>query len=910
MAMESDESTALSSDLYARDNHLTIDSQIDPFSLILQINGSIPPPTLDARPSGLTTDASLPRLHLPTATSQEQLEVPERSTDLLACALQYDDSDFNAQNQMPLAKYEARKRLTELKVDLPALISDPDYDCYELAKAIRKQQQPNLRRETIPLERRNVINDEGLVFPDFVCQLRRKLDQGVYHEKLDVPKEAMHHLVHALQDDRPENENYQFLKEVMPSPTLVRNLAVTPPLSPYDEHEEDFVPDMDVCEVPVASDLSSMLSDDLKAAESAALQKGHERDLSQTLDTDTLPSSPLLNPLDLLVKQSKISSIRMESPQLLMTSPLQNTNDGANIPAILKSIDLDHALPNPESSGVGDLQTPGKDDILELSLETVMEESAAAVLRGIEQEHISIVDAVARVEVPVLDFSIPDPEWHNLPGDTLAHLKWLYESHNITMPPCQRHSRADSKLRWLPFLKNIDSKTLTKEVISCERDPSHIINFPDVKDVPTSADYVWKRLGFAILRELESEEFLEEITSPRNAMSDLASLARKRRLAINAVEVEMSSSSGSDSSIDLVAPSLHKRQTNLLPSIESNSTIPALLSNYMELRTAKRRKQDKSSYFTSTSKPEVGSRSSSIRGPSRSEGNVASLSETIERPQKKTTLQAPCPGPDIPRAPTKLIKGLTLSRKLFFGLEELYPNAEIIERDFDRWNTVAGGQCSVSSPTLVSSLAAEADVIVSPATGIIVTTLLKAIQKPPLGHKGQSSIRERISCVALRYERLIVLVSEANAVDETLRDLTPPEAIAYAEFVGFTIGLDSNVEVLYVGGGEATLLKWLVSSAIRHAPEATESQEHLIEDETQWEVFLRRAGFNAYAAQAILGRLKLNGYNPDGESDCSKTGLVAFITMTDVERLQRFRGLMCGESVLDRVNKTLATRWR
>ncbi|KAI1733612.1 hypothetical protein F4680DRAFT_454769 [Xylaria scruposa] len=907
--MESDDSTGLSSDHYARENHLTIDSQIDPLSLVLQIHGSIPQPIS----SGLITDASLPRLHLPTGASQEQLEVPEESINLLACALEYGDINLGAQYQMPLEKYEAHKRLAEFKIDLPALISDPDYDCYELAKAIRKQQQPNLRREMIPLERRNLTNDEGLVFPDSVHQFRRKIDQGVYHEKLDVPKEAIQHLVHTLQDDWHYSENHQFLREMMPGPTLVRNLAVTPPLSPYDEHEEDFVPDIDVCEVPVASDLSSMLSDDLKAAESAALQKEHGRDLSPTIDTVMLPSSPLLDPLNLFIQQSKISSIRMESPPSPMTSPSQCTNEGVDIPALLKSIDIDHASPDLESSGAGDVQTDGKDGIFDLDLEAVMKESAKAVLRGIEQEQISMADAVARVEVPVLDFSIQEPEWHNLPMDTLAHLKWLYESHNIKISPCPRHSRADSKLRWLPFLKNIDLRILTKETISCERDLSQMASFPDSKEVPTSADYVWKRPGFAILRELEGEEYLEEIISPINTIPNLASLARKRRLEMNVVELEMSSLSGKGlSTADLVVNplSLHKRETNLLSSMESNSAISSLLSNYIDLRTAKRRKEDKSSYFMSTSELKVGLQPSSIRGPPRLEEKVTSRSKsvTVGQPQKKNTLQAPCTCLDIPRAPTKIIKGLTLSRKLFFGLEELYPEATIIERDFDRWNAVAGD--SVLSSTLASSLAAEADVIVSPTTGIIVTTLLKAIQKPPPGHRGQSPIRERISCVALRYERLIVFVSEASTVDETVRDLTPPEAIAYAEFVGFTIGLDSKVEAFYVGGGEDTLLKWLVSSAIRHAPEATQSQEHLIQDETQWEVFLRRAGFNAYAAQAILGRLKLDERNANGESECSKPSLAAFIMMTDSERLQRFRDLMGGESVLDRVNKTLATKWR
>ncbi|KAI0468685.1 hypothetical protein F4859DRAFT_524207 [Xylaria cf. heliscus] len=914
--MESDDSTGSPPDHYARDNHLTIDSQIDPFSLVLQINDSIPQPTSDVGSSGLTTDTSLPRLHLPTVDLQEQLEVPKESTDLLARALQYHDIHSNEQCQMPLAQYEAHKRLIELKVDPPALSSDPDYDCCELAKSIWKQRQPNLRRDTIPLERRNIAKDEGLEFPGSVYQFRRKLDRIMHHEKLDVPKEAMSHLAQVIQDDWPDSEKHQFLEEAKPRRTVclactfVRNLAATPPLSPYMEHEEPFIPDIGVCEVPVVSDLSSMLSDDLRAAESVVMQKELENDVSLILDTGTLRSSPSLDSPGLVTELPRIHSIRMESPPSPMTSPFQYPNEGNNIPALLKSMDIDHVLSNSESLGVGDLQADGADNILDIGLETVMQESAATVLRSIEQEHISIAEAIARVEVPSLDFSIPDPEWKILPMDTLVHIKWLYESYNLKTPPCPRNSRADSKLRWLPFLKNIDPQTLTKETIDCGRDPLKSINIPNIKKILTSVDCIWKRQGFAILCELESEECLEEIMSPMKVMSDIASLARKRGLENNVIDASISYSSGSDSSIDLVAPSRYKRQTNLLPSMESNSAVSTLLSNHISFRTAKRRKQDRSSYFTSTAKTDVKAQLLSVRVLSQSEENSSGPSKILGQLGTKAALQTPYPKLDVPNAPTKLIKGLALSRKLFFGLEQLYPNAEIIERDFDRWNTIAWGQYSVSSSTLVLSLAAEADVIVSPATGIVVTTLLKVIQKPPPGYRGQTSIRERISCMALRYERLIVLVSEANAVDDMVHDLTSPETAAYAEFIGFAAGLDSKVEVFYVGGGEATLLKWLVSFAARHAPEATKTQEHLIQDETHWEIFLRCAGFNAYAAQAILGRLRLEGHNTIGESECSKPGLAAFLTMADAERLQRFRDIMGGESVINRVNKTLATKWR
>ncbi|RWA03573.1 hypothetical protein EKO27_g11528 [Xylaria grammica] len=909
--MDADGNTSPSPDRYARDNCLSIDSKIDPFSLVLQINDSVPRLTSDAGPDGLTSDSYLPPFQLPMADLREQFDMPEESSGLVAEAIQDDDIKCDGQYDTPLAQYEARKRLYGLKLDPPALSSDPEYDCRELARSVQKQRQPNISSETFPFERLNIDNDEGLQFPASARQFGQQLDLIMSKEKLDVPREVVYQLARALHNDWSCDEHYRLLKGEVSRRALARELAVTPPLSPDMEQEEYFVPGVETCTVPIMSDFSSMLSDDVKAAESAVLQKESERDISPVLDIGTPVLSPLLGSPILPRHQPKISSIRMESPLSPITSPFRSASEEPEIPTLLKSMDVDHTLSRPKSFGEAALQTNRTNNAVDHDLEAMMKESAASVLKGIEQENISIVDAIARVEVPIMDFSIPDPEWHSFPMDHWIHLKWLYESWNITIPPWPREPRADSKLRWVPFLRNTNLQTLTKEAIDCESILSQLLEPPDDTEVPTSISYVWKRPGLAILREPEGEEDLEHIKSPENAINDLVGLARKRRYENSLVDMRMS-----------LSPSLaHGRplrrtsggditgQAVLLPGMESSSNVSNLLSNYINIHIAKRRKQDKSLFFLPTSGPKVELQPAPTRELSQAKGDKSSLSKSAGLLQKKKTSPIPCPKLAISDAPTKLIKGLILSRRLFSILEKLYPAAEVIERDFDRWNTVAWSPYSVLRSPVVSPLAAEADVIISPVTGIIVTTLLKAIQEPLPSHGGQSSIRERIACVALRYERLIVLVSEGNAEDETVRDFTPSEVTAYAKFVIFVAGLNCNTEVLYIGGGEVTLAKWLVSCAVRCAPEAAETQEHIIQDETKWEIFLRRAGFNAYAAQAILVRLRDRKDNLEGKSDCAGYGLAAFMTMTDVERMQSFRDLMGGENVLTRVNGILRTRW-
>ncbi|KAI1428249.1 hypothetical protein F5Y12DRAFT_790299 [Xylaria sp. FL1777] len=935
-----DSDTPSQPDQYARDNCLSIDSQIDPFSLVFQINDSVPQLTPDAGPSGLTSDSCLLPLHLPTLGLMEQLDVSEECSGLVVQALQYDDIKVNCQYDNPLAQYEARKRLSSLKLDLPALSSDPDYDSRELAGTIQDQRQPSISPEMFPLERLNIANDEGLEFPISTRRFGQEFDCMVRHEKLDVPKETIHHLARALQDDWSGDDQRKVFEEEMPRRTvrstlgvflyllthilqLVRDLAITPPLSPYTEHEEQFIPDAEVCEVPIEFDSCSMLSDDVKASESVILRKEFEKDVPLAVDIGTPVLSPLLDPPTLDRKLPKISSFRVESPLSPITSPLRSTNEeSTDIPALLRSMDIDRALSHPKFSEMVVLKTDSRDLNFDHNLDNMMKEHATAVLKSIEQERINIADAVARVEVPILDFSIREPEWRNLPMDSRAHLKWVCQSYNITIPPCSRESRTDLKLRWVPFSRTTTLSDLTKEAIDFDesRLSQHLI-FPEAKEIPTSGNYVWKRPGLAILRELESEDDLECIASLANVKPDIASLARKRRFENSAKEIGTSLSRSSNESVDLIVPFQHRKSsqhtsaehligsTSLLPGMESNSAVSTLLSNYINIRTAKRRKHDKSLFFLPTSGPQVELKLVSTPKSSQPKGNSSSLSSTVERIQKKATLPSPCPGMTIQEAPTKIIKGLTLSRGLFSTLEQLYPTAEIIERDFGCWDTTTQNYQPALRPTVISSLATEADIIVSPATGIVLTTLLKVIQKPLRARGGQSSIRERITHVALRYERLIVLVSEGNTVDETVRDLTPSEASAYAEFIIFVAGLDSHIEVFYVGGGEATLARWLVSFAVRYAPEATETQAYLTQRETKWEVFLRRAGFNAYAAQAILVRLKARSNTHTDKSEYTKHGLAAFMKMTDVERMQSFRDLMGGESVLNRVNQTLRTTW-
>ncbi|KAI1414756.1 hypothetical protein F5Y13DRAFT_197311 [Hypoxylon sp. FL1857] len=877
-------------DEYARSNGLSIDSKIDVFLLLTHFQRE----STESLSDGLTDDAYLPQLHIPPlAHLIEQLSSSEESQKLLdhvASLGRGHSQEFSINTDMGFAN---------LKLEHPLLRSDLEHDCWELARFVEKERKADTDLTNVPSEPLNASDDESLEFPKSTYQYNQKLLGAIREEKIDVPKDALRYLAYVLKDEWTQDKQHELLDRLSPW-NVLRDLAITPPLSPLTRPEEFFIPDDEVCEIPIPSDPSTLFD----------------------VDLSRYPSSPHIEEFPLLeLKRRNVDSLKVEGPLTPLNSLPPSSYLAVDVSKFTNSMDIDNVLEEQQSisfDGKAEEEASGafSDNIL-----AILEENAASVRRKVEQEQLQTADAIARVEIPAMDFSIPPPGWQEVPSDALSQLEWIEktcEAFNVLLWP--KSSRAERELRWSPFPSKLGHVPTNELIDDNNGNLKAFLDFPGLHNVTTSADYVWKHPGLAILRGLEEDEEEEPITymGPTEAR-DIESLVRKRRLESAGNNIEHGGSSSSGSPIDLVqftrntppilGPSRlggHGQVPNLLLGSNDPFATSTLLSNYIDFHTSKRQKCTESSFFPVVNKQVAQVEMKTIQKIEpiiQPEAPIASKPSPEHRP----AAIAPCPEMESTSVPTKVIKALTLERGIFSRLEKLYPNAEIIERDFDRWNSLAWDRNSVSRSPVVSPLAAEADVIVSPITGIVVTTLLKAMQRPPPGHKGLSAIRERIRTVALRYERLIVLVSEGNRVDETVRELTTSECAAYADFTGFVTGLDTNAQVHYIGGGDDTLAKWLVSFLIRYAPEAAEVRDILIQEETLWELLLRRAGVNAYAAQAILGQLR----SPDDipEEEAGNYGLPAFIRMSPVERVQAFRGLMGGERVLRRVSEVIEMRW-
>lgn len=198
-----------------------------------------------------------------------------------------------------------------------------------------------------------------------------------------------------------------------------------------------------------------------------------------------------------------------------------------------------------------------------------------------------------------------------------------------------------------------------------------------------------------------------------------------------------------------------------------------------------------------------------------------------------------------------------------------------------------------------------------------MTTLQKIKQKALPGQKQFRGVKDRITSAALRYERLIVLISEGsfNSIEDeaAVRPLDQLDSEALADLTGWALSLDSGVEIAYVPGSEHSLVSWL-AALISHCG-ITDGSLSLLQDETMWERWLRKAGMNPFAAQAVLYHLKPPESGSQETSSFVETGakrafgLAAFLMMDFRERLRLFTPVLRGERVLRRVSDLIDRPW-
>lgn len=645
------------------------------------------------------------------------------------------------------------------------------------------------------------------------------------------------------------------------------------------------------------------------------------------------PSSPP-------IRKASLYDRKVEGPLTPITLdrrfPSEATSNSAN-KALLNIIsEIPLAISRPD-------EIPSDD--IDIFCEEIIAPIGVKVEQSIEQEQLLAADTEQRIPIPVMDFSRPLPPWKALnqkckPGsDNSPHKKFLSD---LKISHLSKHSwpaigKLERQLRWNPFLKTLASI----EAEEGFQDDGSVAKFLESDECNDRDALTWKREGLRILDWTKSDDEDIEITrSSQN--SDLDSLVRRRELQkeeaneeIYEIEIEARETikpQKPKGALTHVTTSPSRRaieeSTNLIP--ESFSA-PNALENFMFVRHGKVQKPTLTAqkYF-----PEIKLGAPRETTVPKELGILAVEGAT----QKIIITMPPLPLPQyvIPSNPGFFVVSTIFisNRKLARRVQRLYPRAILIERDFtlhsvvpEDFNTAPDSpikKCPQpqkrttmeTQPTnLESTMADEADMILSPGTGLLWTNLQKIKQRSLPGRISQSTIRDRITRVAKRYERLIILISGGidniidpsgdDAIQTILDPITNSDCTALAEFMAFCSTLQEDVQALFVPGGDEQLAHWMVATMARYCS----NNMNLVQDETLWELFLRRAGMNAFAAQAVLCQLGRSKRDFDGGQEVVESGLRLFVNMSLEERLGRFEGLLGGRSVLIRVSEGLDARW-
>lgn len=549
------------------------------------------------------------------------------------------------------------------------------------------------------------------------------------------------------------------------------------------------------------------------------------------------------------------------------------------------------------------------------SVNEVLKAASERTNNKLQHEQLQEAATTKKLPVPSIDFSALHLPW-NLTEVSRSKKKLLEYQSNIvsdtleaTFIPVKFHGLhiLQESLRWAPFPTGLARVALCEDLDGKKDSESFLMT---ASNVITSDDVTIKRDTARCLvsseedddDDLRAAEFSEtEATEEDNdsilqkrkrevgdAMKDNSQAAKRSKLDANDAKQQRSKS--------------HKRVAEDMPgslmrAFDSYSATSAL-DNFLETRGKKKSKLNGSKNFAPISVLQA-------RQQQQPPGPQATIS------QAPKSLVIPLPTVNPPANPTPFIISTTLMqiRPVVKVIMSVYPTAQLIERDFSKHNESFWMKGSVKRSPVVSLLASEADIILSPSVGLIIATLAKIKQKPLPGQKTKVKIIEKIESVAQRYARVIVLVSEGT-IDDSSKHLNGQDAMAYAEFAGFCAAQEAIVIPVYVPGGPNALGTWVAMAMVQNGIHDG-SQASLMEDETIWELFLRRCGMNAYAAQSIIAAMRPpEGVNASSPNKVGMFGLPGFVQMDHAERVRQFADLLGGTKVLERVSATIDTPWR
>ncbi|KAM3074628.1 hypothetical protein ACMFMG_008056 [Clarireedia jacksonii] len=870
--------------------------------------------------------AHLPQLQAPHNIEEERMSISQGAARLLASAVHRETNETIDESILPLLDGRYVKKM---HVELPLLRTDHQSDCQDFGKW--DGFEIPLHHINFPLEIVDIENNEGLEFPEEFYNFEMETMEKVKQEKIEVTRSSMLFLQNALKVNYAEKEKDEVWCSVLIPYKRQEIGYVTPPLSPMalspmtSSPLNNFeIPD-DICHIPLLSDPASLTDGDLEKIEEKLFKEDVPTPIRDKIyGKGGKLEEQYVNPGDIYSPPECLGKFGTPSPQERKGDQGLKVEETLTPPThtdLSKKVRFNNVIEELLYSRPQSV-LPTSDLVIDTKFfEEAFGESGEQAMQKAEQEKLA--DTTHRVDVPTMDFSVPRPPWleRDHGKDAVQRsIQAVITNANLELS-WPGLKQLHPKLPWAPFPHELAKVALQEDICAPSESWELFVHGYGDDNVVTSSDLTWKLEGLNILRE-ESDDEEEELETGHfeTDMQDISSLIRKRKKEID-IEKEdcehvekqhkipfiqdvhigckpVQDPKGIGATSAEAPPILEKRNRKRLRAEQQLQESFATdifssthrLDNFLEIRGVKKPKLDEQP------EPPASVINTLIQLPIRTSPALPT----------ETPVRQPLPAPVIAvsDSPSDIILSSTMlkNRALIRNLNALIPKLNLVERDFSAHNTVTWLPNSITRSPTTSPLAWEADFIISPSTGIILTTLQKIKQKPLPGQKTKVAIRDRIEKVCGRYENLTILVSSDHI------ELDNNDCLAWADFVGWTLSLDGSVIVNLVPEEEKeSLSKWIAGLIIKHRV-PPERRVFLLETETWWEIFLRKAGMNAYAAQSVIGDLRPSDGLPEEESMNGNYGLAAFIRMSQRERMQRF-GEMCGRRIVDRVGAAIETTW-
>lgn len=522
----------------------------------------------------------------------------------------------------------------------------------------------------------------------------------------------------------------------------------------------------------------------------------------------------------------------------------------------------------------------------------------------VSQEQLDPADSISRIPAPLLDFGIQPPTWTVQRSSAGTHFAFLRKCMRsiFSLFPFPRDPQLELDVSYL-----VIPPDQGRSIMNYEHDISYKMAEKYLSQDPTpllsSLDFVTTEAELEILcftkdEEVEEVYMPEEVYVPDNMTDEIlpAIVVEQHESPnrLNSLQESKSVYFRTWDSPDLDRSLRRKADDSmrLLPKCYDTSATSILLHNFMELRGIKRPRLD-------TKPSEAFLPGGSVSSKSASEAYSANIADELPTTIAEAMVPAITPKFEIPSVMVYFIASIDLPRPILRRLENTWSPESLIDIDYSNHITIPRPSDSAQRRDATLGLSFEADISLSPLTGIIITNILKVRQRPLPGSQAQTPLRDRVQKVSQKYETLLVLVSESHPSGEFSGALAPSDIAAYADFVSFTVALDGDINVQLVPGAEQTMASWVSAFMSQNSYKSHDMKSFLSSQETPWEVFLRRAGMNVFAAKILSKTLF---------AQAGASGLATFLTMPVQERVVRFAPLL-GEKGLRLTAKALDQRW-